>query len=660
MADFHSIVGVPLLREGTPIGAIALGRQAAGGFTDSQVALLQTFAEQAVIAITSAETYRALQNRTAELTRSVAELQALEEVLRAVNSSLDLETVLATIISRAVQLSLSDEGTIYEYDAAEEVFVPKAAFGMSAERVAALRDRRIRLGETHLGRSAVLRAPVAVDDVQQDPSVPAASETLPGIHAVLAVPLLREDTVVGGLVIRRRTEDGFAPHLVTLMQTFAGQAVLAIENARLFQEAGRARAAAETALVDLRRAQDRLVQSEKMASLGQLTAGIAHEIKNPLNFVNNFSELSRDLLDELNAAVAPDRLAVAADLRAEIDDLTATLKGNLEKIVQHGRRADSIVKNMLLHSRSGPSEHRAIDLNATVEEALNLAYHGARAETPGFNITMKKDLDPAAGTVDLYPQEFIRVMLNLISNGFYAARNRADQGAEPDFEPTLLADHARSGRAGGDPRARQRHRDQRGGAGQDLRTVLHHQAGRRGHRAWPVAQLRYRCETARRTIDRGQPERRIHRIPDHSAACDGGDRRRPVMRVRVLVVDDEPDVEVLFRQQFRREVREGLYLLDFALSGEAALNKLEGCVGEEIILLVSDINMPGMSGLDLLPEVKSRRPELPVFMISAYGDPERVTMALERGASKFITKPVDFPQLKRDVSVVVADARGSG
>jgi two-component system, NtrC family, sensor kinase len=436
-ADFHSIVGVPLLREGTPIGAIALGRQAAGGFTDSQVALLQTFAEQAVIAITSAEIYRALQNRTAELTRSVAELQALEEVLRAVNSSLDLETVLVTIISRAVQLSLSDEGTIYEYDPIDQVFVPKAAFGMGDERVALLRDRRIRLGETHLGRSAVLRAPVAVDDVQQDPEIPDAAETLPGIHAVLAVPLLREDTVVGGLVIRRRTEDSFAPHLVTLMQTFAGQAVLAIENARLFQEAGRARTAAEAALVDLRRAQDRLVQSEKMASLGQLTAGIAHEIKNPLNFVNNFSELSRDLLDELNAAVAPDRLAVAADLRTEIDDLTATLKGNLEKVVQHGRRADSIVKNMLLHSRSGPSEHRAVDLNATVEEALNLAYHGARAETPGFNITMKKDLDPTAGLVELYPQEFIRVMLNLINNGFYAARNRANQGAEPDFEPTL-------------------------------------------------------------------------------------------------------------------------------------------------------------------------------------------------------------------------------
>ncbi len=132
------------------------------------------------------------------------------------------------------------------------------------------------------------------------------------------------------------------------------------------------------------------------------------------------------------------------------------------------------------------------------------------------------------------------------------------------------------------------------------------------------------------------------------------------MIVRVLVVDDEPDVEALFRQQFRREVRQGLYLLDFALSGEAALNKLDGCIGREIILLVSDINMPGMSGLDLLPKVKARRPELPVFMISAYGDPDRVQMARERGAKKFMTKPVDFPQLKQDVSAVVAEARGSG
>jgi YesN/AraC family two-component response regulator len=125
-------------------------------------------------------------------------------------------------------------------------------------------------------------------------------------------------------------------------------------------------------------------------------------------------------------------------------------------------------------------------------------------------------------------------------------------------------------------------------------------------------------------------------------------------------VDDEPDVEALFRQQFRREVREGLYVLDFALSGEAALGKLGGCIGQNIILLVSDINMPGMSGLDLISAVKARRPDLRVFMISAYGDPERVKTALERGASKFITKPVNFAQLKQDASRVIADTVGSG
>jgi DNA-binding NtrC family response regulator len=131
------------------------------------------------------------------------------------------------------------------------------------------------------------------------------------------------------------------------------------------------------------------------------------------------------------------------------------------------------------------------------------------------------------------------------------------------------------------------------------------------------------------------------------------------MTVRVLVVDDEPDVEMLFRQQFRREVRQGLYMLDFALSGRAALDKLEGSEGEEIILLVSDINMPGMSGLELLPVVKERRPELPVFMISAYGDSDTVATALACGANQFLTKPVDFPRLKQDVLDTLARMRGS-
>ncbi len=189
-------------------------------------------------------------------------------------------------------------------------------------------------------------------------------------------------------------------------------------------------------LDDLRTAQDRLIQTEKLASLGQLTAGIAHEIKNPLNFVNNFSALSGELIDELNEVLKSANLD--GKTREEIDELTHMLKGNLEKVVQHGKRADSIVKNMLLHSREGSGEHRPADINAIVEESLNLAYHGARAEKAGFNITLKRELDPAAGMVDLYPQEITRVLLNLISNGFYAATKR-NQAGEQGFEPTLGA-----------------------------------------------------------------------------------------------------------------------------------------------------------------------------------------------------------------------------
>jgi DNA-binding NtrC family response regulator len=128
------------------------------------------------------------------------------------------------------------------------------------------------------------------------------------------------------------------------------------------------------------------------------------------------------------------------------------------------------------------------------------------------------------------------------------------------------------------------------------------------------------------------------------------------MTARVLVVDDEPDVEPLFRQQFRREMREGLYRLDFALSAEAALQMLDGGAGDEVILLVSDINMPGMSGLDLLPIIKTRRPGLPVFLISAYGDADTVNTARERGANEFLAKPVDFAKLRRDIRLVHADA----
>jgi PAS domain S-box-containing protein len=204
------------------------------------------------------------------------------------------------------------------------------------------------------------------------------------------------------------------------------------------EEAARqARDAAETALAELKIAQDRLVQTQKLASLGQLTAGIAHEIKNPLNFVNNFSTLSRELIDELGDALNP--VAVDDKKREELDALTQLLKGNLEKVVQHGKRADQIVKNMLLHSREGSGERRLADLNAVVEDSLNLAYHGARAKNQKFELKLERSFDPAAGEVELFPQAITHALLNLISNSFYAAMKRKAEMKLGGYEPTLAA-----------------------------------------------------------------------------------------------------------------------------------------------------------------------------------------------------------------------------
>jgi signal transduction histidine kinase len=251
------------------------------------------------------------------------------------------------------------------------------------------------------------------------------------------VPILKGDELLGVLLIYHLEVRPFTDKQIALVETFADQAAIAIENVRLFEaEQQRTRELAKS-LENLRTAQDRLVQTEKLASLGQLTAGIAHEIKNPLNFVNNFSSVSVELIDELREALAGAQLD--GKRSAEIGEIADMLQGNLDKVVQHGKRADAIVKNMLLHSRQGSGEHRPVDVNALVEESLNLAYHGARAEKQGFNITLERSLDPAAGEVDLFPQEITRVLLNLISNGFYAATKRKAEANGGNYEPTLIA-----------------------------------------------------------------------------------------------------------------------------------------------------------------------------------------------------------------------------
>jgi signal transduction histidine kinase len=209
------------------------------------------------------------------------------------------------------------------------------------------------------------------------------------------------------------------------------------ERRRAEEEIRAARDTAERALQELKTTQASLLHAQKMAALGQLTAGIAHEIKNPLNFVNNFAGLSVELLDELKETARPAIAGLADDERADVGEIIGMLTGNLEKIAEHGRRADGIVKSMLEHSRGGSGERREVDLNGLVEEALNLAYHGARAQDQSFNITLERDLDHALAPVELVPQDMTRVFLNLFGNGFYAAAKRGRDGTEPNFRPVL-------------------------------------------------------------------------------------------------------------------------------------------------------------------------------------------------------------------------------
>jgi signal transduction histidine kinase len=430
LGGLRTLLSVPLVRDGVAFGRIVAGRQEVRPFSEHQIALLQGFADQAVIAIENARLFT-------ETREALARQIATADILKVIASSpSDVAPVFEAIATRANSLLGGFSSTVFRFIdgmAHLEAFTPT---NPEADQFL----------QSTFPRPVADFAPFQMTqsgEVMHIPDAEALTDEIKdiararGFRSMLFAPLINKGASIGFVAVTRVQPGGFSDHHVQLLRTFADQAVIAIENTRLFEEVEARTRQLSQSLDDLRTAQDRLIQTEKLASLGQLTAGIAHEIKNPLNFVNNFSALSVELTQELDETLK--QASLAAKIRAEVDELTGLLKDNLGKVVQHGKRADSIVKNMLLHSREGSGEHHPADVNALVNESLNLAYHGARAEKPQFMVTLARHFDPDAGAIEVFSQEITRVLLNLISNSFYAVTKRRAENGAADFEPLVTA-----------------------------------------------------------------------------------------------------------------------------------------------------------------------------------------------------------------------------
>jgi GAF domain-containing protein len=379
----RTILTTPLLREGLPIGVITIRRQEARPFADMQINLLKTFADQAVIAIENVRLFQELETRTGELDRSVGELKALGDVGQAVSSTLDLQTVLSAIVGHAVQLSGTSGGVIYEYDEAAEGFLLRASYRMEQSLVEALQGAPIRLGEGATGRSAIIREPVQVPSTLDEREYTGA-RLRPmlaqlGYRSVLAVPLLREERILGALTVWRKESGNFSPEIVNLLQTFATQSALAIQNARLFRE------------IEDKSRQIEAANRHK----SEFLANMSHELRTPLNAIIGFSEvLQEKLFGELN------------EKQSEYTD----------DILSSGRHLLSLINEILDLSKVEAGrmelEVSTFDLPTALENARTFV----RERAVRHAITLDLSVDERLGDFVGDERKIKQILLNLLSN----------------------------------------------------------------------------------------------------------------------------------------------------------------------------------------------------------------------------------------------------
>ena len=378
----RSIVSVPMRRQADVIGAISLAHEQVDGFSEAHVELLRTFADQAVIAIENVRLFKELQERTGELTRSVEQLTALGEVSQAVSSTLDVETVLATIVSHASQLAGAAGCSIYEYDEAAEQFELRATHNDDTAFVAALRAVPLRKGEGLMGRAAEMREPIQIPDITQPGAYESSvRDTLIrfGYRALLSVPLLREDQIIGSLSFNRKEPGEFPPAVIDVLKTFATQSALAIQNARLFRE-----------IADKSR---QLEVASRHKS--EFLANMSHELRTPLNAIIGFSEV------------------LAEKMFGDVNDKQAEY---LQDILESGRHLLSLINDILDLSKieAGHMELEVADfhLPSAIDNALTLV----RERATRRGITLGRTIDERLGLIRGDERKVKQVLLNLLSN----------------------------------------------------------------------------------------------------------------------------------------------------------------------------------------------------------------------------------------------------
>ncbi len=380
----RTILGVPMLREGALIGVIVIRSTVVQPFTDKQIELVTTFADQAVIAIENVRLFQELQTRTRELARSVEELRALGEVSQAVSSSLDLQTVLTTIVDRAVQLSGTNGGVIYEYDESTQEFDFRASHGMDSELFEALRfGARIRLGEGALGRAAATRAPIQVPDILDERALVFAKVrpilAHSGYRSLLAVPLLIEQRIVGGLVVWRLQSGSFSTDVMNLLQTFATQSVLAIQNARLFRE------------IEEKGHQLEIASKHK----SQFLANMSHELRTPLNAILGYTELIID------------------DIYGEVPD---KIREVLERVRRSGQHLLSLI-NAVLDLSKIEAGQLTLSLNDySMKEVVYTAMTSVESLAAEKHLKLSVELGPDLPIAKGDERRIVQVLLNLLGN----------------------------------------------------------------------------------------------------------------------------------------------------------------------------------------------------------------------------------------------------